>query len=180
MRYFYDCEFLEDGKTIAPLSIGIVAEDGREFYAVFADAPWKRVRRDDWLMQNVVPHLPKAPADPGSTMLDGGKWLFNIFDPCVKSTTVIRAAVRDFLTCQGEKAELWGYYSAYDHVLLAQLFGRMVNLPPQIPMWTNDLQQSAFELGVTLPPQQGDAHHALADARWIRDTWMHLMTTQEG
>ena len=32
MRYFLDTEFIEDGKTIDLLSIGIVAEDGRELY----------------------------------------------------------------------------------------------------------------------------------------------------
>lgn len=30
MRYFLDCEFIEDGRTIDLISIGIVAEDGRE------------------------------------------------------------------------------------------------------------------------------------------------------
>ena len=32
--YFYDCEFIEDGRTIDLVSIGVVDEDGREFYAV--------------------------------------------------------------------------------------------------------------------------------------------------
>ena len=30
----YDFEFLEDGSTIEPISIGMVCEDGREYYAV--------------------------------------------------------------------------------------------------------------------------------------------------
>ncbi len=29
MRYWYDLEFIEDGKTIDVISIGVVAEDGR-------------------------------------------------------------------------------------------------------------------------------------------------------
>jgi hypothetical protein len=29
MKYFYGTEFIEDGKTIDLISIGIVAEDGR-------------------------------------------------------------------------------------------------------------------------------------------------------
>lgn len=33
MKYFLDTEFHEDGKTIDLISIGIVAEDGREYYA---------------------------------------------------------------------------------------------------------------------------------------------------
>jgi hypothetical protein len=34
VRFFYDCEFIEDGTTIDLVSIGVVGEDGREFYAV--------------------------------------------------------------------------------------------------------------------------------------------------
>ena len=34
VRFFYDCEFIEDGTTIELVSIGVVDEDGREFYAV--------------------------------------------------------------------------------------------------------------------------------------------------
>ena len=51
-RYFYDCEFIEDGRTVDLVSIGVVDEHGREFYAVsteFDDSravPW--VRRTCW------------------------------------------------------------------------------------------------------------------------------------
>ena len=30
MRYFYDTEFIDDGRTIELISIGIAAEDGRD------------------------------------------------------------------------------------------------------------------------------------------------------
>ncbi len=33
-RYFYDCEFIEDGRVIDLVSIGVVDEHGREFYAI--------------------------------------------------------------------------------------------------------------------------------------------------
>ena len=45
-RYFYDCEFIEDGRTIELVSIGVVDETGREFYAVSTEfdpsraGPW--------------------------------------------------------------------------------------------------------------------------------------------
>src|SRR5712675_2913217 len=61
MRYFFDTEFYEDGKTIDLISIGIVAEDGREFYAVSQDAQLHRV--SDWVRSNVLPRLP-AYGDP--------------------------------------------------------------------------------------------------------------------
>ena len=31
MRYFYDCEFIENGITIDLVSVGVVADAGREF-----------------------------------------------------------------------------------------------------------------------------------------------------
>ena len=31
MKYWFDTEFIEDGVTIALLSIGVVCEDGRRF-----------------------------------------------------------------------------------------------------------------------------------------------------
>ena len=47
-RFFYDTEFIEDGTTIDLVSIGVVDENGREFYAVSTEfdparaglAPW--------------------------------------------------------------------------------------------------------------------------------------------
>lgn len=35
----------------------------------------------------------------------------------------------------------YGYYSAYDHVSLCWLFGKMIDLPKGFPMYTNDLKQ---------------------------------------
>ena len=37
MRYFYDTEFIDNGRIIDLISIGVAAEDGREFYAVSAE-----------------------------------------------------------------------------------------------------------------------------------------------
>lgn len=59
MRYYLDTEFHEDGRTIDLISIGIVAEDGREFYACSLDADWSRIEREPWLCANVLPHLPE-------------------------------------------------------------------------------------------------------------------------
>lgn len=63
MRVFYDCEFLEDGRTIDLISIGMVAEDGRELYAVAEeiqrDPLRSRICEHQWLMENVIPHLPQ-------------------------------------------------------------------------------------------------------------------------
>ena len=74
--------------------------------------------------------------------------------------------------------EFWGYYSAYDHVVLCQLFGSMMHLPDGWPYYTRDLRQWADSLGITEPLDQFVAneaeHHALADARWTKAAWEHL------
>jgi hypothetical protein len=178
MRYFYDTEFLEDGKTIELISIGIVAEDGREYYAVNADAPlrrkwwspWRRTRieRHDWLMSNVVPSLPQPHGDWIQQMPK--KWLIDFNNPAVKDRSDIADEVADFLRADGGTSwrdrELWAYYGAYDHVVLCQLWGPMIQLPSGIPMFTHDIMQLAA--GRQLPKQHGDVHNALADARHVK------------
>jgi hypothetical protein len=84
VKVFYDTEFIEDGRTIDLISIGMVAEDGRELYLIAeeieADPLYSRICKHDWLMANVVPHLPlKAATDywkpieqPSAARVDGG------------------------------------------------------------------------------------------------------------
>src|SRR3954466_7415479 len=102
MRFFYDCEFIEDGTTIELVSIGVVDESGREFYAVSTE--FDPNRAIDWVRRNVLDKLP-APADPA--------W---------RSLERTRAARLAFLTDPGEPIELWAWMAAYDHVALAQLW----------------------------------------------------------
>lgn len=54
MKYFIDTEFIEEPNTIQLISIGIVAEDGREYYAISKDFDLRKVWNDDWLRQNVL------------------------------------------------------------------------------------------------------------------------------
>lgn len=156
MRYWFDTEFIENGKTIDLLSIGIVAEDGREFYAESSEADWSQA--SEWVKENVLPHL-------------------------TPSIAVSRAAIRQSIVefCDIEKyglPEFWGYFSAYDHVALCQLFGTMMDLPSRWPMFTRDIQQWAVALSVngsleSFVPDEG-IHNALTDARWTKKTWQFL------
>lgn len=162
-RIFYDTEFIEDGRTIGLISIGMVTDDGRQYYAVNRDMPIRRIRKHDWLMKNVVPSLPKGQGDRRNHVPKS--WLFDYADPTVKPHATIAADVRRFIQ-DTINPQLWAWYGAYDHVALAQLFGRMIDLPTGVPMWTNDLRQEAERLGnPRLPEQPGGVHNALADAR---------------
>ncbi|MGW4663211.1 3'-5' exoribonuclease domain-containing protein [Streptosporangium sandarakinum] len=180
MRLYYDCEFLEDGRTIDLISIGMVAEDGRELYAVNEDIETdplhSRICRHRWLMENVVPHLPlstgRTGAQKGHGLITTSSTYLGFFNLDMTSNDVmpprmIRNAVRDFILATPD-VELWAWYGAYDHVALAQLWGRMIDLPAGVPMWTNDLRQEAARLGLTdgdMPTQAEGEHNALADAR---------------
>jgi 3' exoribonuclease, RNase T-like len=168
-RYFYDTEFLEDGHTIELISIGLVADDGRELYAVNADMPVKRILAHDWLRANVVPSLPFVRHD-GLRPLR--KPFLNRSHADVHPRPEIASMVRDFIlgTDPDElpHVELWADYGAYDHVALCQLFGTMMDLPEGMPMFTHDIQQAASALGLNykdLPEQPSGLHNALADAR---------------
>ena len=177
-RYFYDTEFLEDGHTIELISIGIVCEDGREYYAVNSEADWDRIRKDGWLMEHVVSSLPTHSTGQvarNTSFGSIGKWTWgglDLRDVHVKPKWVIRNEVREFMAIGDEgdpKAELWADYAAYDHVALAQLFGRMIYLPEWIPMYTNDFQQLLDNLGRPgIPKQEAGLHNALTDARHLK------------
>lgn len=163
-RLWFDTEFIEDPNyPIELISIGIVREDGEEYYAEVAldAATALRVFKHDWLRANVIPHLDAGIQKPKSQIAE---------------------EIRDFANTTGRDfPEWWGFCSGYDHVVLNQLYGTMVGHPPRWPFYTNDIAQYAYHLGVNRRafPQQhmgahGAEHNALADARWTRDVWYWL------
>lgn len=146
MRYFYDTEFIEDGQTIELISIGIVAEDGREYYAVSTD--FDPAKANAWVRDNVINQLP-SPSD--------SVW---------KSSATVREEVLRFITADSTEPQLWAWVGAYDHVVLAQLWGDMAGLPRDIPRYTRELKQYWEMAGrPKLPPIPDGNHDALVDAR---------------
>jgi hypothetical protein len=159
VRYFYDCEFIEDGTTIELVSIGVVAEDGREFYAVSTE--FDPTRAIDWVRRNVLDKLP-GPADKA--------W---------RSRERIREDLLAFLTEVDQPIELWAWMAGYDHVTLAQLWGDMRALPRAIPRFTHELRQRWEDAGSPpLPAAPADQHDALADARHNLARWNVLATSR--
>src|SRR5262245_65606104 len=55
-RYFYDTEFIEDGRVIDLVSIGVVDENGREFYAISTEFDDRNAL--PWVRRNVLDRLP--------------------------------------------------------------------------------------------------------------------------
>lgn len=150
MKFFLDTEFIESGPylPVELISIGIVSEDGREFYAVSSE--YDASHASAWVRQNVLSQV-----DPRGTFL---------------SLKEIANAVTEFIQGDGQlcpKLEFWGYYADYDWVVFCQIFGSMMELPKGFPRYCNDIKQLCESLGNPRLPEQGKGeHNALADARW--------------
>lgn len=181
MKYFFDTEFIEDGKTIDLLSIGIVAEDGRTFYQCNRDA--KLDKATDWVIWNVYPTL--------GVMYNTERWYWKEAekqDSTMRwdhsAVVVPRSEIRDRLRkfvggviVTDDKPEFWAYYADYDWVVLCQLFGTMMDLPKGWPMYCRDVKQLCDSLGnPKLPEQTSKEHHALEDARWTKQAYEFLGT----
>lgn len=171
MNIYYDFEFLESGHTspLVPISLGMTRDDGAEFYAVFKDeAVISLALENPWLRGNVIPFLPVTVTEKHYTY-PTWLWGWNLEHPdyaSVLSRRDIMLRVREFVL-EHPDPQLWGWYSDYDHVLLAQLFGRMTDLPAGFPMYTNDLRQESRHHDLPAMPDAKE-HSALSDAREIR------------
>jgi hypothetical protein len=148
VKVYHDWEFLASGNKVVPISVGMVREDGEELYAEFylGSRLWSKIEENPWLCENVMPLLQQRQ----HTYLE------------------IRESVKKFF--EVPDLELWGWYSAYDHMCLGQLFGGMLNLPRRA-FWTNDIRQELHRLGEKAPriPDLREPHEkqhfALDDAR---------------
>lgn len=150
MNYYFDTEFLDDGKTIELISIGVACEDGREFYAVSSD--FDESRATPWLREHVFNHIPRH-----QIRLPRG---------------VIAQDLSDFIRGETKLSgyilpKLYGWYSAYDWVALCQLYGPMVGRPTHFPKLAHDVKTIADLYGVGKISKSGfTMHHPLDDAKW--------------
>lgn len=156
MRYFYDTEFIEDGTIIDLVSIGVVSEDGREFYAISTE--FDESRANPWVKKNVLPLLPPR---------NNPAWM----DRETMKVKLLEFLLPGHIVGQRmkshERPELWAWVGAYDHVALAQLWGDMTGLPRELPRFTRELKQLWEMAGSPeLPAGPTNVHNALEDARF--------------
>lgn len=153
MRYWFDTEFIDDGRTIELISIGLCSEDGRTYYAQSTEFAPERCNA--WVTAHVLPHL----EPPGAA-----SW---------KPRQQIADDVRTFV---GRRApEFWAYYASYDWVVLSQLYGALHERPKSWPLRCRDVAEwAALWPDVERPTEPDPAHHALADAQWAKAFWLRL------
>ncbi len=185
MRFFYDTEFLEDGQTIKLISLGMVSEKGREYYAQSCEFDYAEAEHHPFVKEHVLSHLLSCPTQfsfhHGQEMhqrqrgrckgelirscpwrtLDQLRWeLFHFVEECSRGSDT--------------PPQFWGYFADYDHVVLSQLYGTMMDLPAGWPMYTRDLKQTLDDILFDHPgleiemPKNPEPHNALHDARWNR------------
>lgn len=156
MKTFFDFEFIENGRdhVIEPISIGMVREDGAEYYAEFSHVKWQLA--NNWVLENVKPYLTGD----------------------VKGVWTIASEIERFV---GDSPEFWAYFADYDWILLCQLYGRMIDVPKSWPYYCLDLKQYMYHLGVKrdeIPVNNDQEHHALADAKWNLEVYNFLKSKE--
>lgn len=200
MKYFIDTEFIEGfhkplfGKRrhfIDLISIAIVCEDGRSYYAISNEFNPKDA--DDWVKENVISKLPqKATSFYDSPTLRQNCLLY-------KSNSTIaydiikfiqaKDEVNLFLNVENTTAEFYAYYADYDWVVFCSLFGLMIDLPKGFPIYCRDLKQIYDEKDIftsnstgkhdplknwPMYPKQENEHSALDDAKWNFELYKFL------
>lgn len=185
MKYFIDTEFKESftGRWLVSkvrhyidlISIGIVSEDGRTYYAISNEFDVKDVwntlsNGEYWLRDNVLKPIWEELREQQEKISrvyheDLVSWscegVRNLIHWHGKSNKSIAQDIKDFV---GERdstsmtvyksgteyvykddIEFYGYYADYDWVVICSLFGRMIDLPKGFPMYCNDLQQKLVD-----------------------------------
>lgn len=162
MKYFLDTEFIEGfhkplfGKRrhfIDLISIGIVAEDGREYYAISSEYDYHKA--DNWVKDNVIHKLycqtihgdnrnrfdaDKFHKSYGKTNKQIAQEIFNF---CITPAKLNKNG--SVTITINDNPDFYAYYADYDWVVFCSLFGRMIDLPKGYPMYCKDLKQTLDE-----------------------------------
>ena len=180
MKQYFDCEFsgLQNGTTL--ISIGIVIENGNEFYAEFLDYDKNQIT--DWIRENVI----------SKTMMFKDKIKSNYLKAVDKNMTVIGDTqfVKEKLLLWLSKYKNVKFYSdvlAYDWVLLQGLIADYKDGYPKLPSNVYYIPfdlATYFEMNGIDPDinreeycdykDDSDKHNALHDAKVIKKCFEKL------
>ena len=180
MKIFFDTEFTGLHQQTTLISIGLVSEDGRNFYAECYD--YDPAQLNPWIAENVLAHLQFTdPAMQDKTW--GDRASFRACCSVRDLPGMLRVWLHQFLA-----VEMWGDCCAYDWVLFCELFGGALSLPGQVSIYPRDLamllEQAGLDIDLgrrTFAGRIGAAqHHALADARVIQGCYQQALAYRDG
>lgn len=184
MNIYMDCEFTGLHKDTTLISIGIISEDGRTFYAELNDYNESQV--DDWLQENVVDKLKfKCPLEGEQEYYIASRHSdntlgHNIYDSYSVELRCDKLTLREELDkwlSQFNDVEAWSDCLAYDWVLFNDIFGHAFNIPKNVYYIPFDIC-TLFKIKGIDPDisreefiknsVEGSKHNALYDAKVIK------------
>ena len=170
-KVFFDTEFTGLHKNTTLISIGLVSECGKTFYAELTD--YDETQIDDWLQKNVIDNLihPLGYIDDYILEEETPRNL------TVYGTTLyVKLHLAKWLS-QFEQIEMWSDCLAYNWVLFNNIFGTAFDIPKnvyyipfdictlfKIKGIDSDISREAF-IGNAV---KGNKHNALYDAKVIK------------
>lgn len=183
MKIFFDTEFTGLHKDTTLISIGLVSEDGRQFYAELTDYDLEQC--NDWIEKNVLENLITYRDDN----FEKANYIPNLH---VGDKQDISKSLKNWFK-QFDFVELISDVSHYDFVLFIDLFGTAFDLPKNVCPVCYDINQDIARK-YNIPQQEafdksredilfqaykenvinGDKHNALYDAKVIRELYQIL------
>lgn len=164
MRVYFDTEFTGLHQATTLISIGMVAEDGREFYGICDDYDKKQV--DNWIQQNVINHI--LLPNPIECQY------------CEGTNAGVRDSVAQFLKPY-DTVEMWSDCLSYDWMLFCQMFGGAFGIPKNVYYIPFDICTLFKVRGIdpdinreAFAGIDGNKHNALHDARVIKACYKKL------
>lgn len=134
MKIFFDTEFTGLHKDTTIISIGMIAENGKKFYAESTDYDGKQC--DDWIQDNVLAY----------TILQGNEDMAKALGEDTNTTVVIGCIdsilheLKEWLS-QFNEVQFVSDVCHYDFVLLIDLFGTAFDLPENVSASCHDINQ---------------------------------------
>ncbi len=168
-KVFFDTEFTGLHQKTTLISIGLISECGKTFYAELTDYDIGQL--DEWLQENVMDGLSLHKSLPNDGYCGG-------YDELTVrgNTELLQTKLRDWLN-QFEQVEIWSDCLAYDWVLFNNIFGGAFDIPKnvyyipfdictlfKIKGIDPDINREAFIHDI----YGGQKHNALWDARVIK------------
>ncbi|MFG3157136.1 hypothetical protein ACGF7W_34455 [Streptomyces sp. NPDC048219] len=188
-HYVYlDTEFDPRNPTLTGLlSIGLTDDTfpAADYYAVNTDADLHALVDHSFIPDHVLPHLPVKVTRWSDGSVANITWDTSHpdYERHGRSAAQIADEVAAYFPGETEP-ELLADWGKDDIGYLHRLFGNDWNqMPPGVPRIFTDLEVWRRQLGAPLPVLErdeiGDAHHALADARYNRAFHTHLLDFQK-
>jgi len=122
-KVFFDTEFTGLHQKTTLISIGLISDCGKTFYAELTDYDKSQV--DKWINNNVISNLTMTEDDNAAFL---GSWRL-----VADSETVKEALTKWFE--QFEQVEIWSDCLSYDWVLFNQIWGHAFNIPKNITLF---------------------------------------------